>query len=322
MNEKHEIKVKHYIKVLLMVAICILGLSVTKPVQATSEIYCSLKKPKIATEKITDQTTKIKVKCAADTTLYVENEKKQIAKVYYEKAEYKDITIKKQKPATRIYFWVKNKQKERSDTVTKWVVKKKKTKIGDEKNIRASVKEPEIATKKLTNKTKEVKVKCKKGQTLYIRKGVELVKKVYYEKTQYKTIEINTWKKGYTLTFYTKNKKGKRSAGIQKKVKDVIAPKTPVFKIDGDVKVIGEKGIYVWIYEVDTFEEEEKFDPYIYPIEYYSGKTNPKGIYYYERLGWTAPSRYIIRLVDKAGNASKPVVYTIEPDGTETIKSY
>ncbi len=290
----------------------------TVEVQA-SQVYCALENPKIATKKITNKTTSIKVKCKAGETLIVENENKQIAKVYYEKEEYKKVKIKKQRAKTNIYLHVENADGDISKTVSKFI-KREKTTMEDDVRISKSVKKPIVKTKKLTNKTTQVKVKCKKGQTLYITKGSKVMKKVRYNKTESKTITIDTYKKAYTLSFYTENKNGKRSVAVKRKVKDVTAPKAPVVTVEDDceIKVKGETGAKVVITYISEFAKKIKagkdIDFKTEKMNNTDGTINESGKYIYSKSYWEVPTAVIIRLVDKAGNVSEPVLCVIDEE--------
>lgn len=98
--------------------------SVTKTVKddgviSNKKVDSSLKKPKIS-GKITDKSTSVKVYAKKGQTLHIQNGGKVLNKVKYQKTGYQNITIKKQKPETKLTFYVTGK-KGRSPYVTKEV---------------------------------------------------------------------------------------------------------------------------------------------------------------------------------------------------------
>ncbi|WP_394925708.1 hypothetical protein [uncultured Robinsoniella sp.] len=163
--------------------------------------------------------------------------------------------------------------------------------------------------KQVTNKTTRIKVQANKKTILYVEVNNKLLSKVKYKKDQIKIISIPKQKAGMKIKFYTKDKAGKRSKTVTRKVKDVIAPKKTVVRFTADQKlqIKGEKGCFVSI--VEDAIMNPSYDPIkVKDEESIVGKIKSKRGFIYDNRSFGIGSRYIIKLRDSAGNWSKPTI--------------
>ncbi|MCI8876931.1 MAG: hypothetical protein HFI77_13105 [Lachnospiraceae bacterium] len=163
--------------------------SVTKKVKddgviSNKKVDSSLKKPKIS-GKITDKSTSVKVYAKKGQTLHIQNGGKVLNKVKYQKTGYQNITIKKQKPETKLTFYVTGK-KGRSPYVTKEV-----------KDVTPPEK-PEVCFE-FENDYSWITVEGEKGADVYVKQNSKHVK------GKWKYLGTLENEKGFNLVFNLDN---------------------------------------------------------------------------------------------------------------------
>lgn len=174
--------------------------------------------------------------------------------------------------------------------------------------------------KQITNKTTSIKVKANKKTVLFVEVNNKLLSKVKYKKNTVKIISIPRQKAGMKIKFYTKDKAGRKSKIVIRKVKDVIAPKKPVVRFTADQKlqIKGEKGCFVSIVEDAVINPS--YDPQkVKDEESIVGKIKSKRAFIYDKRSFGIGLRYIIKLRDSAGNWSKPTILDFNDYGDYKI---
>lgn len=242
-------------------------------------------------------------------TLKISNGSHTIYKKTYKSRGVRIIEIPRQKAGTCLIFSLKTSYGKKGETVKKIV---KDAGIVSKKKI-SSVSKPKVSGK-ITDKSTSVKVYAKKGTTLYVKHGSEILAKKKYKKSGYQNLPIKKQKAGEVITFFTDSKKG-RSKYVEKLVTDVTAPIKPkVEVIDYEIKVTGEVGTGVYVKDISNKtgyigwhfikaleENEEVIDPWFY---------------FGREAEWNS-DKYQVRLVDAWGNKSKCV--TVQVSSTFVI---
>lgn len=157
---------------------------------ASQNYSSSVKKPSVQTKTLRSDTTSVKVKAAAGTTLKIVNDRKKVVKsVSYKKTAVKTIKISKQTQSSQLYFYcVKGKHRSA-------VVKKKVKDVTAPK--RPSV--TETSSGKLL-------IKGEIGSTIYIKYG---------SKSSYVSKGVITSSKGKTVTGLKPDKSGYYSVKLR-----------------------------------------------------------------------------------------------------------